>query len=336
MADNVNPLVPRTLHYLHESLGVPTSSPRTWSGQDSLPYFLHDAFELQELEILGTPVLMALDRHAGQAGLGEIRSWIQKVRSLAGLPTIYVTPALASYERKRLIEQKTPFIVPGNQMYLPDLGLDLREYFRQRPGSAESPFSPSTQALLITALLQPRWEAQWQPAEMAGRLGYTAMTISRATRELVAAGLAQARKVGRTQTLVMTQAARETWDRALPLLRSPVQRIAWTASPIAPDPSGQPWRLAGLSALASQSMLSEPRIPVRAIGRAEWQGIKLGVDEFPAAIPGGHEWQLWSYSPTLLPGSDAVDPLSLILSLRDISDERVQSALDELKEQLPW
>ena len=39
---------------------------------------------------------------------------------------------MASYERKRLIEQKVPSIVPGNQLYLPDLGLDLREYFRRR------------------------------------------------------------------------------------------------------------------------------------------------------------------------------------------------------------
>jgi hypothetical protein len=31
---------------------------------------------------------------------------------------------LASYERKRLIEQNVPFIVPGNQLYLPDLGID--------------------------------------------------------------------------------------------------------------------------------------------------------------------------------------------------------------------
>ena len=46
---------------------------------------------------------------------------------------VYVTGALASYERKRLIEQKVPFMVPGNQLYLPDLGIDLREYFRQRP-----------------------------------------------------------------------------------------------------------------------------------------------------------------------------------------------------------
>lgn len=332
----MNTLIHRTVHYLHETLGVPASAPRVWSGQDRLPYYLHEAFELQEVEVLGTPVLMALDRRPGQPALAEIRGWIQKIRSLAALPAIYVTPALASYERKRLIEQKTPFIVPGNQMYLPDLGLDLREYFRQRPGAAETPLSPSAQALLITALLQPHWQFEWQPAEMGRHLGYTAMTMSRATRELVAAGLAQTRRAGRSQHLVMTYAAQETWDRALPLLRSPVQRITWTASPMQSTPSAKPWRLAGLSALAQQSMLGEPRVQVVAMARAEWPGLQQGADESPVAIPGGYEWQLWSYSPTLRPDSDTVDPLSLILSLQDNPDERVQSALDELKATLPW
>jgi hypothetical protein len=36
---------------------------------------------------------------------------------------------------------------------------------------------------------------------------------------------------------------------------------------------------------------------------------------------------VWSYSPALAPNSDTVDPLSLMLSLRDEADERVQKAL---------
>lgn len=329
-------LVPRTLQYLHESLGVSLSASRAWAGQEDLAYFLRDAFDLQQLEILGTPVLLAVGRQGAQATLGDIRAWIERIRSLAGLPVIYVTQALASYERRRLIEQKVPFIVPGNQLYLPDLGLDLREYFRQRPVAMETALSPSAQALLIKALVQPDWKSQWHPAEMAGQLPYTAMTISRATRELVAAGLAQARKAGRSQYLVMAHTAQETWERAAPLLRSPVQRTIWTASPPASAASSHAWRWAGLSALARQSMLAEPRVPVRAVSRAEWQRLGSGVDELPQAMPGAHEWQLWHYSPALVPGSDTVDPFSLILSLQGNTDERVQSALDTLKEQLPW
>jgi hypothetical protein len=62
---------------------------------------------------------------------------------------------------------KIPFIVPGNQLYLPDLGLDLREYFRQRSPTAQSALSPSAQAMLITALLHQPWQAEWQPSTVA-------------------------------------------------------------------------------------------------------------------------------------------------------------------------
>jgi len=44
---------------------------------------------------------------------------------------IYVRAQVTAYNRKRLIEQKVPFIVPGNQMYLPMLAIDLREHFRR-------------------------------------------------------------------------------------------------------------------------------------------------------------------------------------------------------------
>ena len=59
-------------------------------------------------------------------GLASIRAQIDKIREVTGLPVLYATEALASFERERLIEQKVPFVVPGNQLYLPHLGVDLR------------------------------------------------------------------------------------------------------------------------------------------------------------------------------------------------------------------
>ena len=61
-----------------------------------------------------------------------------------------------------------------------------------------------------------------------------------------------------------------------------------------------------------------------------------GVRELPEPASGANEWQLWSYSPALLPGAVTVAPLSLTLSLQDNADDRIQIALDELKGQLPW
>lgn len=322
-------LISRAQHYVHESLGLDFAAHGEWPGRDSLPYFLRDAFDTEQAELAGTSVVLAMDRRTGHRSLSELRDRLARIRSAADQPVVYLTETLASFERKRLIEQKVPFIVPGNQLYLPDAGIDLREYFRPAPPEARR-LSPSAQALLIRALLQPQWPTQWHPSEAGAALGYSAMTLSRVVRELVAVGLAEPRRTGRVQSLAMLYRAKETWTRAAPFLRSPVHRTVWTAH----APAGA--RLAGLSALAVRTMLAEPRLPVHAIGRTEWQTLRARLKEVPATFPGAQECQLWTYSPALEPDSTTVDPLSLVLSLRDMPDERVQGALEDLMEQLPW
>ena len=322
-------------HYLHEVLGIHTPSAKLWAREDELPYFLRDAFQFGEIELLGHSIVLAMGRAEQKQSLSEIRTRLDKVKALAGQPVVYVTDALASYERRRLIEQKTPFIVPGNQLYLPDLGLDLREYFRQRSPTQVSVLSPSTQAMLITALLHQPWQVEWQPSKVAVALGYTPMTQSRVVKELTAVGLATVYSVGRSRWLRMEQPPRQIWELAKPALRTPVKRTVW----VFPENLivNRLGRLAGLSALAHFSMLTEPKWPVYALSAAEWKvATDAGVQELPEPIVGAREWQLWSYYPALWTGATTVDPLSLALSLQDNADDRIQLALDELEGQLPW
>lgn len=320
--------------YLHEILGIAPRF-RAWPGAGKLPYFLQDSFEVRELKVLDRQMLLAIDKRPEKQGLANVRGQMDKLRQLAGIPVVYVTGALASYERKRLIDQKVPFLVPGNQLYLPDLGIDLREYFRKPPAAPDTALSPATQAMLITVLLRQPWSGQWQPAEVVRDLGYTAMTLSRAVKELTVTGIATLRTEGRARWLHTECSAAETWERAQPLLRSPIKRRFW-AKPI---PNWKPphVKLAGLSALARYSMLSEPQWSSYAVSPAQWKAATQdGVETLPEPLPGACEWELWHYNPALFPGSDAVDPLSLTLSLQGNTDERVQLALDELKERFPW
>lgn len=320
--------------YLHETLGI---APRVqaWPGAGRLPYFLQDAFDVRELKLLDRQILLAIDRRPEKQGMANVRSQMGKLRQLAGIPVVYVTSSLASYERKRLVAQKVPFLVPGNQLYLPDLGIDLREYFRKPLAAPGIALSPATQAMLIAVLLRKPWRAEWRPAAVVSDLGYTAMTLSRAVKELTAAGIATLRSEGRVRWLHTERTAAQTWERAKPLLRSPIKRRFW----VRPAPEWKPphVRLAGLSALARYSMLSEPQWPIHAVSPAQWRtATQTGIETLPEPLPGACEWEIWHYSPALVPDSETVDPLSLTLSLQGNADERVQLALDELKERFPW
>lgn len=150
------------VHHLEKVLDIHVPGVRPSARVNELPYFLHNAFQFGELGLLGHPVILAMGRAEAKQSLGQVRTWLDKVTALAGQPVVYVTDALASYDRRRLIEQKVPFIVPGNQLYLPDLGLDLREHFRKSAADKATAPSPSAQAIMITALLRQPWQPEWQ------------------------------------------------------------------------------------------------------------------------------------------------------------------------------
>jgi hypothetical protein len=331
----VQPLLAAVANYIHEVLGLEAAPARLWSAAQALPYFLHDGFEFAELELLGKPLVLAIERPSAGLAQSEVRKRLVRVAEVAGQPVAYVTQALASFERRRLIEHKLPFIVPGNQLYLPHWGLDLREYFRQRSVPPEAGLSPSAQALWLAAQLHQPWQPEWQATELAAPLGFAPMRVSRAARELVASGLAEPYSMGRARWLRFGASPTEAWNKARPLLRSPVKRSIWVATDPGKPPKGL--RLAGLSALARRTMLSEPPHSVHALLAADWPLAQAsGARELPEPEPGAQAWQLWSYQPALVPEETEVDPLSLILSLQHETDDRTQLALAQLEDELPW
>jgi hypothetical protein len=321
--------------YLHDALGIDPAL-RQWAGVRKLPYFLQDAYEVYELKIRDLSILLAVNQRKNTLRLATVRDQLDKLKSIADRPVVYVTDALASYERKRLIQQKVPFIVPGNQLYLPDLGIDLREYFRQKIQSREQALSPATQAILIKALLTKSTQKTWNPAAIAAEFGYTPMTLSRAVGELTNADIATPDRKGKERWLHLNRPPGETWHVAKPFLRSPVRRSVWTPRTVKLLPE-QRLPLAGLSALARYSQLAEPALSVYAVDFAKWKALTQGgLPTLPESQAGAFQLQVWNYTPIPMPDNKTVDPLSLTLSLQNDSDERVQGALEELQEHFPW
>ncbi len=335
MLDNteLDALAARTLTYLHDTVGI-HAAVSEWPDAEQLPYHLLEQFTCRTLQLGTTPVLLALDAQASRPRLADVGKAIRALRQRSNWPVLYVTGALAAYERKRLIAQRIPFLVPGTQLYLPELGIDLREYFPRALPAPNTPLSPSTQALLFRVLLGLDSTGEWRATDIGAHLGYTPMTVSRAIRELTGAGLVLDRRQGRTRWFHLADNPAECWERARPLLRTPVARRLWIAS--MPAEHRDMMAVAGLSALAERTALAAPEHPVWAISQQTWLRVQHQVAVLMEPEPGSMACEVWRYDPTRIHDAHAVDPLSLIVSLADVPEERVQMALENLRRQLPW
>jgi hypothetical protein len=319
--------------YLSENLGIaPQLKP--WDQENGLPYFLRDLYKLYECELLSQPLLVMAVRDEEEVTPATIRKHIGLLHKKWDDEVLYLSPAISTYNRKRLIEQKIPFVVPGNQMYLPTLGIDLREYIRNlRTAYKKKKFSPSTQVVLLAMLYD--WPRDGvTPSQLAERLDYTSMTMTRAFDEIEAADLADVGMEWRERVLRFEGDKKSVWEKSLKQLRSPVsKRIK-----IHGISSYDSFLYAGESALARYSMLGEPSCPVVAVSNERWKAMLLAgaVAVLPMFEPGATEIEVWKYPPELFARGGKVDPLSLYLSLADTKDERIEIALDTLLEEFPW
>ncbi|MDD5532072.1 MAG: hypothetical protein PHC52_04690 [Syntrophales bacterium] len=319
--------------YLSKILGI-NVQPKEWQDNARLSFHLRSLYSFVTLSILNTPCLLILPKEKKEAGPAEIAKHIEQIRRKWDGQVIYLHDIVSAYNRNRLIEHRINFVIPGKQMYLPVLALDLREHFNQARDNPEK-FTKATQLAVLYMLINGV-RHHYTPSNLAQRLGYTLMSMTRAFREIESLGLADIPKKGRELFLVFQYDKKSLWEKALEYMQSPVRKRAW-----AYPPTMKHWRglTAGLSALAEYSMLAAPPNPVAAVSLSEWRLMKKSdLLELQVREPDAHNIEIWSYVPQILAGENAalVDRFSLYLTLKDDPDERVQAALEKMMEENEW
>lgn len=291
-----------------------------------LPGFIADLYQLFTTRILQSHCLLLLPRATTIDTPGAVAKHVALLRrDHPDRIVILVAPKISTHNRQRLIAQHVPFIVPGNQMFVPDLAIDLREHFRQTRNNLVERLSPAAQLVVLAALLDGLTGGT--PGELAARLRYSAMSMSRAVDELDVAGLITTETSGKFRHFRFTDDGPTLWRRALPLLRNPVRKrrtVRWHIEVV-----NLP--LAGDSALARYTDLAPPALEVHALPAADWAGFARAhrLEETPGWNEQRAEIETWSYDPTII-GGGVIDPLSLWLSLPDNPDERFAQAKDQL------
>lgn len=321
--------------YLHETLGVKVRS-SMWEKDRGLPQFLRVRYSFFKAEVLGLECIWMVDLGDEEVTPANIAKHLAQARTWHDAVFVYVCRAITSHNRKRLIEQKVPFVVPRNQLYLPFLGIELREHLK-RLHERKTVFSPSTQVLLLGQL----WRKDvgvLTPTIVAERYGYTKMTMSRAFDELEAAEIGEYSVQGKERRLRFIETGQTLWERVLPYLTSPVRKRVYVGSGDTDKVQKMMAPRSGVDALAQFTQIAEPEVSVFAVESKDWSVLKGKLDPVELAYPepDGSEIEIWNYAPGFFSDQGAVDRLSLYLTLKNNTDERIQFALEELLEGMTW
>ena len=299
----------------------------------NLPLFLRERYQFLQGLLYGRRLYFALEKtQPKELSAPKYASEAELLKKRLSADVILLFDRLPSYLRNRFVKQGIPFVVPGTQMFLPTLMIDLREHFSKANIRVSEKLSPTSQVVVLYHILKEPLP-QEPLARLATRLGYSAMAMSKAQEELLGAKLCKVERAGRTILLRFELRGRDLWQKAEPLLATPVKRTYWVRW-------GQPRPravIAGVTALSQASMLTDEQLPtyamrdkdvVSALNKGKIVHCE-GREEAEARI------EAWKYDPWLLAQNGTADRCSLYLSLRNNADERIQKETQFLIEGLP-
>jgi DNA-binding MarR family transcriptional regulator len=256
--------------------------------------------------------------------VNAVKKHIKKIQTIEKIPVVIVLTRITARQRQNMVDAGIPFIVENKQCYLPFLGIVFAERCDTELESVEK-FSPSAQMLLFYYIYRNQKELYANEAVEA--LGVSAMTITRAVRQLEQTGIIHTYKNGVMKIITSEYAGRELFEKAKENLFCPIKQKRYIRKE-AVDPS---LMISGDQALSVYSMLNPPRVNCYATGAIEkWkdQSEDTLIDDSQQV-----ELQIWKYNPQILAMDSTVDILSLAMCYVDDPDERIEEAVEEMLEQ---
>ncbi len=303
----------------HELFGLPVKYEQ-WNKENSLPLYITGNYEFQTM-IIDTQRCVLLTPKNELATLPALKKHIQKIQDTENLPVVFSLSTISSYRRKNMIENRIPF-VSEKQIFLPFIGTFLTA--ETEPTKMNGKFFFSTQQLFLLYIYKGAEELYVSDA--TEQLPYTAMTLSRAVKQLEACGLFDVTKSGTNKVIRAKYEKSNLFKRASQYLSSPIRTTGY----IMKQNVTNDMVYAGETALSEKTMLNPTRTVTYAISAKEYDKKKL-TDELIDPNEQVH-LELWEYSPNRFAVDNFADSLSVALSLRDSHDERIQEAIEELLE----
>lgn len=316
--------------YLEEIFGIKVKI-ENWDGKSKIPLYLRNKREYFVLS-MGNIQGILMKNNADNFNVSSFEKEMQEIEKYAEMSVVLWLDAISTYQRNALIKNKISFIVPDSQIYVPEWGMSLKELCVGKREKVEK-ISATTQSLLLYFIYQKRYEEKSQ-SKIAKYLNMSAMNISRAVQELQQLGLLETRKEGTAKVVKAVAIGKELYKISSEYLQSPVQKKIYVNM----NYFDMDLPFAGETALAKMSMLSYPKYTVYAMDKKFVKDIpKEAIVNPKFTVENNYvEIELWKYNPLAYTSNNMVDIVSLVQSLKDVEDERVEMQIEEVMEGYKW
>ena len=288
-----------------------------------LPLAIACCYTLYDIEFMETIVTIAVPTEFDNISPMQLSKHQTKMMGVFHHPVVFALESVASYNLSRLTRAKVNFIVPDKLVFVPSLLIVLRK-MRNKSKVMPNKMPPVAQMLVLYHLEKSTIDGL-NTSEIAELVGLAYPTINVALRWLETNNIITLIG-GKQKSVQIILNKMELWNKSLPLMSSPIERILFTDI----KPTGS--LMSGETAMGHYTMLAEPTTPVLAID-------KVTAKENAAIMSkqyGDIKVEVWKYSPTLLSENGIVDKLSLYLCMKESDDERIQLECDTLIEEMKW
>ncbi|MFY8187477.1 MAG: MarR family transcriptional regulator [Flavobacterium sp.] len=334
----------KAIHYINKTLGInATVNPLRTQDLGNLPFYITQAYQLLGTNIFKRNIVLVTHKNDGDFSVLQTEKHLQLISTTFSATVVLVLEHLQSYHRKRLIEKGINFIVPEKQLFLPELLIHLTENYSLPKSTVKNKsLMPSSQFLLLYHIIHSdqNWKMEAHSfKEIAQKLDYSPMAVTYAVDDLKHHDLIEV--TGEKEKFIKFNLERSAlWHQAMRenIMESPVLKTVFVDE----LPANVLMLKANTSALPTYSSLNPSKQQFYAIEKSTFYFLQknnglLNLND----REGKFALEVWKYNPATLIedvsiDDEVVDPLSLYLSLKNSTDERIAMGLEQIIEKMRW
>ena len=313
--------------YLNDTLGIEMNIiPLEKQLFRRLPLYITAAYVVQETVIFGQRIcLLTAANNESLQTPDRLSKQMQFIEQKTELKVVFVFDKVVSYNIKRMIRKGINFIILDKQLFIPALMMYLRKASDTIPQKAVL-LSPLAQFLMLYHL-QKEILTGFTTQQLTDKFAQPYRTVSRAVKNLEELGLC-ALVGGKEKQIQFTEKGKELWLKAQSFFQDPVERVVFTDELLKNNQAF----VSNINALSYYSMMNDETKRYYAINKNITKTLPIETNKYA----GDNTIEIWRYHPDLLSDNGFVDKLSLFLLLKNNPDERIQSELEQMINEIKW